>query len=56
MFFEPLADKEFQVLFCLTVSIIEKDITLFEDFQTFPACPSDKTYIILEGSIGKEKP
>jgi len=56
MFVEPLADKKFQVLFRLTISIIGKDITMFEDSQTFLACPSDNSYIHLEGSMGKEKP
>jgi hypothetical protein len=56
MFVEPLADKEFQVLFCLTIYIIGKNITLFEDSKTFPACPFDNSYIHMEGSMDKEKP
>jgi hypothetical protein len=54
MFVEPLAHREFQVLFCLTISIIGKDITLFEDSQGVPACPSDNSYINLEGISDKE--
>jgi hypothetical protein len=56
MFVELLADKESQVLFCLTIPVIGKDVTLFADSKTFPACPSDNSYINLEGSMDKETP
>jgi hypothetical protein len=38
------------------ISIIGKDIILFEDSNTFPACSSDNSYINFEGSMDKEKP